>query len=51
MLIPIGKNFGQTLQKAIDHRQAGPIFRSPTGAGWTVGNLSSTHRRLRGDVP
>jgi hypothetical protein len=49
-VIPIGKNFGQTLQKAIDHRQAGPIFRSPTGAAWTVGNLSSTHRRLRDDV-
>jgi integrase len=46
-VIPIGKNFGQTLQKAIDHRQSGPVFRSPTGAAWTVGNLSSTHRRLR----
>jgi integrase len=46
-VIPIGKNFGQTLQKAIDHRQAGPVFRSPTGAAWTVSNLSSTHWRLR----
>jgi integrase len=36
-VIPIGENFGQTLQKAIDHRQTGPVFRSPTGAAWTVG--------------
>jgi hypothetical protein len=40
-VIPIGKHFGQTLQKAIDHRQAGPAFRSPTGAAWTVCNLST----------
>jgi integrase len=46
-IIPIGKNFGQTLQKAIGDRQSGPIFLSPTGVGWAVGNLSSTHRRLR----
>jgi integrase len=46
-VIPIGKSFGQTLQKAIDHRQSGPVFRSPSGAAWAVGNLSSTHRRLR----
>jgi integrase/recombinase XerD len=46
-VIPIGRNFGQTLQKAIDHRQTGPVFRSPKGEAWTVGNLSSTHRRLR----
>src|SRR5450631_772764 len=35
-VIPIGKNFGNTLKKAIDHRQAGPIFRSPKGRDWTV---------------
>jgi integrase len=46
-IIPIGKNFGQTLQKAVDHRQTGPVFLSPKGEAWTVGNLSSTHRRLR----
>jgi integrase len=46
-VIPIGKNFGCTLQTAIDHRQAGPIFRTPSGGAWTVGNLSGTHRRLR----
>jgi len=46
-VIPIGRNFGQTLQKAIDHRQTGPVFRSPKGEAWTAGNLSSTHRRLR----
>jgi hypothetical protein len=37
----------KTLQKAIDHRQIGPVFLSPKGEAWTVGNLSSTHRRLR----
>jgi integrase len=46
-VIPIGKNVGNTLQKAIDQRQAGPIFRSPTGRVWTIENLSGTHRRLR----
>jgi len=46
-IIPIGNNFGQTLQKAIDHRQTGPVFLSPKGEPWSVGNLSSTHRRLR----
>jgi integrase len=46
-VIPIGKNFGRTLHEAIDHRQAGPIFRTPRGSAWTVGNLSGTHRRLR----
>jgi integrase len=46
-VIPIGKNFGNTLEKAIDHRQAGPIFRSPKGRDWTIENLSGTHRRLR----
>ena len=49
-VIPIGKNFGQTLRKAIGDRQSGPIFRSPTGEQWSVGNLSSTHRRLRDDA-
>jgi len=28
-------------------RESGPIFLSPTGAPWAVGNLSSTHRPLR----
>jgi hypothetical protein len=46
-VIPIGKNFGQTLQRAIDHRQTGPVFLSPKGEPWSVGNLSRTHRRLR----
>jgi integrase len=46
-IIPIGKNFGNTLQEAIDQRQAGPIFRSPNGKAWTIENLSGTHRRLR----
>ena len=46
-VIPIGKNFGQTLQRAIDHRQTGPVFLSPKGEPWSVGNLSTTHRRLR----
>jgi integrase len=46
-VIPIGKNFGQTLQKAIDCRHTGPVFLSPKGEEWTVGNLSGTHRRLR----
>ncbi len=46
-VIPIGKNFGRTPQTAIDHQQAGPIFRTPSGVAWTVGNLSSMHRRLR----
>jgi len=49
-VIPIGMNFGQTLRKAIGDRQAGPIFLSPTGEAWSVGNLSSTHRRLRDDA-
>ncbi len=44
---PIGKNFGQTLRNAIDHRQTGPVFLSPKGEPWSVGNLSTTHRRLR----
>jgi site-specific recombinase XerD len=35
------------LQKAIGDRQSGPIFLSPTGEAWTVGNLSGTHRWLR----
>jgi len=46
-VIPIGKNFGNTLQKAINRRQIGPIFRSPKGRAWTIENLSGTHRRLR----
>jgi integrase len=46
-VIPIGKNFGQTLQKAIDRRQIGPVFLSPKSEPWSVGNLSGTHRRLR----
>jgi hypothetical protein len=37
----------QTLHKAIDHRQRGPAFLSPKGEPWSVGNLSSTHKRLR----
>jgi integrase len=49
-VIPIGKNFGQTLWKAIGDRQSGAIFLSPTGEAWSVGNLSSTHRRLRDDA-
>jgi integrase len=46
-VIPIGMNLGKTLQTSIDRRQAGPIFRTPSGSAWTVGNLSGTHRRLR----
>ena len=46
-IIPIGSNFGQTLRKSIGDRQSGAIFLSPTGAPWTVNNLSSAHRRLR----
>jgi integrase len=46
-IIPIGKNFTKTLKKAIDRRQAGPIFRSPRGRAWTIENLSGMHRRLR----
>jgi integrase len=46
-IIPIGTNLAKTLQRAIDHRQAGPVFRTPSGGAWTVGNLSGTHRRLR----
>jgi integrase len=46
-IIPIGTNLANPLPKAIDQRQAVPIFRTLCGGAWTVGNLSGTHRSLR----
>ena len=35
------------LDQAIGKRQAGPIFLSPAGRGWSVQNLSQTYSRMR----
>jgi len=45
--IPIGKKFGEILDQAIGTRTDGPVFLSPAGGAWTVGNLSRTYSRLR----
>ena len=48
--IPIGRKLGELLRQATGDRQAGPIFLSPAGKGWTVPNLSRTYSRLRDDA-
>ena len=45
--IPIGRRFGEFLDQAIGNRTAGPVFLSPSGRGWRIGNLSRTYSRLR----
>jgi integrase len=45
--IPIGRKFGELLDQAIGNRTDGPVFLSPAGKGWRVGNLSRTYSRLR----
>ena len=45
--IPIGRKLGDMLDQAIGDRTEGPVFLSPTGRQWRVGNLSRTYSRLR----
>ncbi|MBS0260470.1 MAG: site-specific integrase, partial [Planctomycetes bacterium] len=40
--IPIGKKLQELLDQAIGGRTEGPVFRSPSGRAWKVGNLSRT---------
>jgi integrase len=47
--IPIGRKFGELLDQAIGNRTEGPVFLSPKGKQWKVGNLSRTYSRLRDD--
>jgi integrase len=46
-VIPIGDKLVPILEAAIGGRTEGPIFFSPKGEAWEVGNLSTTFRRLR----
>ena len=45
--IPIGRKLGELLDQAIGDRTEGPLFLSPSGRVWKVGNLSRTYSRLR----
>ena len=45
--IPIGRKLGELLDRAIGNRTEGPVFLSPSGCAWKVGNLSRTYSRLR----
>src|SRR5258708_340400 len=45
--IPIGRKLGELLDQAIGNRTEGPVFQSPIGKGWSVGNLGRTYSRLR----
>jgi integrase len=45
--IPIGRKLGELLDQAIGDRTDGPVFLSPSGRVWNVGNLSRTYSRLR----
>ena len=45
--IPIGRRLGDLLDQAIGDRTEGPVFLSPSGRAWKVGNLSRTYSRLR----
>jgi len=45
--IPVGRKLAEMLDQAIGGRTAGPVFLSPSGRGWRVGNLSRTYSRLR----
>jgi len=49
----IGRKLGKILAWSIGDRTEGPIFLSPRGRSWTVGNLSATYRNLRNglDLP
>lgn len=48
-VIAIGAGLAVLLKTAIGERTelAAPVFLSPAGKGWSVENLSGTHRRLR----
>jgi integrase/recombinase XerC/integrase/recombinase XerD len=45
--IPIGRKLRDLLDQAIGDRADGPVFLSPAGRAWKVGNLSRTYSRLR----
>ena len=45
--IPIGRKLGELLDQAIGTRTEGPVFLSPSGRKWQVGNLSRTYSRPR----
>jgi integrase len=45
--IPIGRKLGNLPDQAIGDRTEGPVFLSPSGRQWRVGNLSRTYSRLR----
>ncbi|MBS0262870.1 MAG: tyrosine-type recombinase/integrase [Planctomycetes bacterium] len=45
--IPVGRRLGERLDQAIGDRTEGPVFPSPSGRVWKVGNLSRTYSRLR----
>jgi integrase len=38
--IPIGRKLGELLDQAIGNRTEGPVFLSPSGRAWKVGNVS-----------
>ena len=45
--IPIGRRLCELLDQAIGDRTERPVFLSPSGRAWKVGNLSRTYSRLR----
>jgi hypothetical protein len=45
--IPVGRKLGKLPDRAIGDRAEGPVFLSPSGRAWKVGNLSRTYSRLR----
>ena len=45
--IPIGQRLVALLNQATGRRTEGPVFLSPAGKAWQVGNLSRTYSRLR----
>lgn len=45
--IPIGRKLAEMLDQAIGDRAEGPVFLTPSGRGWRIGNLSRTYSRLR----
>lgn len=46
-VIAVGDKLKKILDQATAGRSEGPLFLSPTGRAWTVGNLSRTYRTLR----
>jgi hypothetical protein len=40
--IPVGRRLSELLDQSIGSRTAGPVFLSPSGGAWKVGNLIRT---------